>query len=162
MCRKVPISLVVKTAAERGRIGAWAYEARADADMSVEQVVARLERSGNGVSAATIRGIEGGSKKPSRRLLRALATIYERRSPDDMAQAGDMGDTPVPGLAAYLERIDALVATVDRLIAQHEADRAIIASLIGLPGGGDAERWKSFREWQASNPLRHDPALTGR
>lgn len=162
MCRKVPISLVVKTAAERGRIGAWAYEARADADMSVEQVVARLERSGNGVSAATIRGIEGGSKKPSRRLLRALATIYERRSPDDMAQAGDMGDTPVPGLAAYLKRIDDLVATVERLLTAHEADRAIIASLIGVDEATIAERLAHLHELSEANPPRPAPARPGR
>lgn len=112
----------MKSPAERGRIGAWAYEARADADLSVDEVVERLSRKGQPVAAATIRGIEGGSKQPSRRLLRALAGVYGRPVPGDN-EAGAGGDTlAVP--AAYLERIDALVGTVTALVEELRLARA--------------------------------------
>jgi hypothetical protein len=68
----------VKTAAERGQIGAWAYEARAEADLSVPEVIRQLKARGQAVTEPTLRGIEGGSKKPGRRLLRELASIYGR------------------------------------------------------------------------------------
>lgn len=111
----------VKAPSERGTIGAWAYEARAEADLSVEEVVERLARSGNGVSAATIRGVEGGSKKPSRKLLRAMADVYGRPIPGDPAPV-EVAD------GAYLARIDALVE-------QLTEDRAVIRSLIALLRG---------------------------
>ena len=142
-------------------LAAWIQRERLSRKWKPKDIVDRLAAMNLEVSEATVKVWESNAdRRPSPYNLEGLEAIFGSRAP--MAQAGDMGDTPVPGLAAYLERIDALVATVDRLIAQHEADRAIIASLIGLPGGADAERWKSFREWQASNPLPHDPALTGR
>lgn len=94
----------MKSPAERGPIGAWAYEARADADLSVEEVVERLTRAGQPVSAATIRGVEGGSKKPSRRLLRGLSTVYGRPAPGE-PMAGTDVDTPVP--AALVSALEA-------------------------------------------------------
>ena len=112
----------MKSPAERGPVGAWAYEARTDADLSVEEVVARLERTGNGVSSATIRGIEGGSKKPSRRLLRALANVYGLPAPGDVAEPGTTGATPeVPGLADLIGSISALVEEI-RATRRERAD----------------------------------------
>jgi hypothetical protein len=75
----------MKTPAERGPIGAWAVEARDEADLSVPQVVERLAAKGYVVRESTIRGIEGGSKKPGRRLLRLLGDIYERKAPGEPA-----------------------------------------------------------------------------
>ena len=136
----------MKSPAERGPVGAWAYEARTDADLSVEEVVARLERTGNGVSAATIRGVEGGSKKPSRRLLRALAKVYGLPAPGDMATTGDGGDTAVPGLADLIGSISALVEEI-RATRRERADLEervlaleLAARLRGSsPDGGDGE-----------------------
>lgn len=73
----------VKTAAERGPIGAWAQSAREDADLSVEQALERLAAKGYAVTASTIRGVEGGSKKPGRRLVRELGAIYGSRAPGE-------------------------------------------------------------------------------
>lgn len=91
----------MKSPAERGPTGAWAYEARADADLSVEAVVERLARVGVPVTAATLRGIEGGSKQPSRRLLRALADVYGRPVPGDKSE-GAAGETTMPAALASL------------------------------------------------------------
>ena len=111
----------MKSPAERGRVGAWAYEARADADLSVEAVVERLARAGQPVAAATLRGIEGGSKQPSRRLLKALAGVYGRPVPGDN-MAGDVLTTS-PAITDYLSRIDSLVATVTELVGELRATR---------------------------------------
>lgn len=111
----------MKSPAERGPVGAWAYEARTDADLSVEEVVARLERTGNGVSAATIRGVEGGSKKPSRRLLRALGKVYGLPVPGDVESPGGNGDTQAAGLSDLIASLSALVDEL-RAARQERAD----------------------------------------
>lgn len=96
-------------------MGAWAYEARADADLSVEEVVERLTRAGQPVTAATIRGIEGGSKKPSRRLLRALAAVYGRPVPGESTVGADKVDTTsVP--AALIRALEDQTAAINRLV----------------------------------------------
>lgn len=82
----------MKSPAERGPVGAWAEEARDAADLSVPQVIASLAAKGHGVTDATIRGIEGGSKKPGRKLLRLLGEVYGSRPPGQPEEAppGDM------------------------------------------------------------------------
>lgn len=106
----------MKSAAERGSIGAWAYEARADADLSVEEVAERLARAGQPVRPATIRGIEGGSKQPSMRLLRAMAKVYGTTPPNERAGSVTSGGTDP---ASYLARVDALVGLVQQLVDQN-------------------------------------------
>lgn len=110
----------VKSSAERGPIGAWATEARQDADLSVPAVVERLARSGVRVSEATIRGIEGGSKKPGRRLLRELAAVYRARPPGDEGESSDRGGSAAPDLVAALE---AQTAAITKLAGAIESER---------------------------------------
>src|SRR3989304_4193510 len=62
----------VKTPAERGIIGAWAYDARLAAELTVSEAVLKLGEMGHRVHEATIRGIESGTKRPGRALLRKL------------------------------------------------------------------------------------------
>jgi transcriptional regulator with XRE-family HTH domain len=118
----VPTYPTVKTPAERGPIGAWAYEARADADLSVEQVAERLTRAGQPVTASTLRGIEGGSKKPSGRLLRAMAKVYDKPVPGEEVN-------PAADLCALVARLDTQSAVILELIqelrlARVERDKA--------------------------------------
>jgi transcriptional regulator with XRE-family HTH domain len=81
-----------------------------------------------------------------------------------MATVGGHGATqpPTPDLAAYLKRINDLVATVERLLTAHEADRAIIASLIGVDEATIAERLAHLHELSEANPPRPAPARPGR
>src|SRR3990167_10256999 len=71
----------MKRPEERGPVGAWAYRTRQEADLTVEQVVERLAVHGYAVKASTLRGIEGGSKKPGARLLRLIAEVYGSEPP---------------------------------------------------------------------------------
>ena len=140
----------MKTPAERGPIGAWAYEARADADLSVEQVADQLARMGNPIKPASIRGVESGTKKPSRRLLRALSELYGKPVPGevDMAQAGR---DAMPGLATLVEVLErqaaALTALAERLGREDEerearlrAVEAELAQLRARRAGGASPR----------------------
>lgn len=115
-CRNVPACTTVKTAAERGPIGAWAYESRDAADLSPEEVAERLTRMGQPVLAATIRGIEGGSKKPSRRLLKGLATIYGSVPPGE--------PVPEPVDLGHLVRAINDLVTEMRLARERDQDAA--------------------------------------
>lgn len=71
----------VKTPEQRGVIGAWAYRSRQETDLTPDQVVERLRAEGYAVTASTIRGVEGGSKKPSARLRRLLGKVYGSEPP---------------------------------------------------------------------------------
>jgi transcriptional regulator with XRE-family HTH domain len=95
----------MKTPAERGTIGAWAYQARDDAGLSVPQVLEQLTARGAAVTDSTIRGIEGGSKKPGRRLLRELAATYGSVPPG-------APDEPPAALADLVSAIGELVEEI--------------------------------------------------
>jgi transcriptional regulator with XRE-family HTH domain len=103
----------VKTPAERGTTGAWAYQARDESGLSVEQVIDQLQARGTTVTASTIRGVEGGSKKPGRRLLRELAAVYGSAPPG-------AAEEPDEDLLAVISR---QAAAIDALAAAIEADR---------------------------------------
>lgn len=108
----------MKTPAERGTIGAWAYQGRDDAGLSVPQVVERLRSVGSGVTESTIRGIEGGSKTPGRRTLRELATIYGSIPP------GESAEEPRDNLAAAISRQADAIEALAQAIAKDRAGRA--------------------------------------
>lgn len=110
---------VVKTPAERGRTGAWAYDARADADLSVEEVAERLARAGQPVRPSTIRGIESGSKQPSRRLLKAMAQVYGKPVPGEPVASPGSDGTVQPGLAALIEEMRKQNRLLSKLVAQN-------------------------------------------
>ena len=105
----------MKTPEERGPVGAWAYTARQDAELSVEEVTDRLGMRGVSVSPATLRGIEGGSKRPGRVLLSALSEIYGVHPPS-------LNGTKTAG--EYAE----IVAAIDR---QTEAMVQLLQALAG-------------------------------
>lgn len=102
----------MKQPSERGVTGAWAYQARQEAALSVEQVADELARRGQAVTPATIRGIESGSKKPGARLLRVLAQVLDS-TPPGADPAGE------PSLAA------ALSALAEELAASREERAAL-------------------------------------
>ena len=100
----------MKTPEERGPIGAWAYTARSDQGLSVEEVADRLHERGVAVSPATLRGIEGGSKKPGRALLGALAELYGVHPPRVNGQAVD-------DMTALVGAIERQTAAIERLLS---------------------------------------------
>jgi transcriptional regulator with XRE-family HTH domain len=108
----------VKTPAERGPIGAWAYTARTAAELTVEDVADRLRDRGHAVHPATIRGIEGGTKKPGRALLTGLSDLYGVHPPAD--EKPDVLDQ------------DSIVAALDRQTALLE--RLVLALTPGTRG----------------------------
>lgn len=119
----------VKTPAERGLIGAWAYESRTQADLSVPEVVDRLARRGVRVTEATLRGIEGGSKKPGRRLMRELAAIYGSTPPGESAPEAQYLD-----LGPLYDRLDRQATTIDALAASIAQLAAAISTGAGEVG----------------------------
>jgi len=112
----------VKSPAERGPIGAWAYESRTEADLSVPAVIEQLARRGVRVTEATLRGIEGGSKKPGRRLLRELASIYGSVPPGEPQAATEQ----FLDLGPLLDRLDRMVESNEKLAAAIERQAGAI------------------------------------
>lgn len=122
-----------KTDAERGPLGAWSYNTMVELGLSAEQIAMRA-----GKSAGHIRKIMGGSERdPSARVLRSIHHYFMEvgaaadppipvdrppgLEPDDN-RAGTEGDTPaVP--AAYLARIDALIAQMAEVVEELRAAR---------------------------------------
>lgn len=93
-------------------LAAWATTARDEAGMSVEEVVDALGARGHAITAATIRGIEGGSKGASVRLRRLLAEVYGRPMPG-LPEPAVVADT-----AAVVAAIDRLSATMERAVRE--------------------------------------------
>lgn len=113
----------MKTPEQRGPVGAWAYDARIDAELSPELVSERLAIAGVEVTPATIRGIESGNKKPSRQLLKALSALYGSHPP--VRDAGEPHDL----VAAISVQAAALQALADELRAWRTEDRAELRRL---------------------------------
>lgn len=128
-----------KTDAERGPLGAWAYNAMVDLGLSDEQIAARVE-----ASSATVRKIAGGSERhPSARLLRAMHRYFMEvgaaatppipidrppgLEPDDN-MAGAAGDTlTVP--ASLLTALAAQTAAISELVGELRSARLVQADL---------------------------------
>jgi hypothetical protein len=127
----------IKSPDERGRVGAWAYTARMDADLSGDQVVEQLARRGVRVHPATIRGIEGGTKSASRRLIRELASIYKVDPPTEAPPISEGGGDAATLLAAFrdalLEQTRALAEVRLELREARrtaEEERGVIAEIL--------------------------------
>jgi hypothetical protein len=103
---------------DKGPLAAWATLARAEAGMSVEEAVAALAERGHAVTAATIRGIEGGSKGASSRLRKLLAAVYGTNPPGTGLEATE---TPDVVAAAIREQTTALVSAIQARDAVIEA-----------------------------------------
>jgi len=141
----VPTSRLVariKTDEERGPVGAWAYHARDDADLSDEQVVEALARKGHRVTSATIRGIEGGTKKGSRKLLRLMGEVYGSRPPGEPVVVNGAGSTDLAAVVAILER---QVAAAERQAAALEALVAYLIPREPVPDRESAQQAANFR-----------------
>lgn len=107
----------MKTPAERGAIGAWAYAARQHSELSVEEVTERLRLRGVSVHPATLRGIEGGTKKPGRALLTGLSDIYGMAPPVErqVTEFSDLGDL-VRATERQADAIERLTAVLEVFI----------------------------------------------
>lgn len=133
----------MKSPSQRGVIGAWAYQARQELGLSVEQVAARVSDAGQQVSPATIRGIEAGTKKPAARLLRLLAQALESTAPGhepetqqpgpslDVARLFDAFAQALEVQARYLTQIEDLRTEMAEARRTAEEGREEQARLIG-------------------------------
>lgn len=96
----------MKSPAERGPIGAWAFQSRQEKGLSVEQVADALTALGQSTRPSTLRGIESGGKKPSAHLLALLGEVLESVPPEVTAPGAD---------SAIIEAIDRQTAVLDRI-----------------------------------------------
>jgi transcriptional regulator with XRE-family HTH domain len=115
----------MKTPAERGPIGAWAYTARTAVELTVEEVADQLRARGHAVHPATLRGIEGGTKKPGRALLAGLSEIYGVHPP--------RREEPAP-----LEGVPELVAMTERAAQALERQAFAVEGLLAMLSGATA------------------------
>lgn len=115
-----------KAIADKTPLAAWATLARDEAGMSVEEVVDALAALGHSVTAATIRGIEGGSKGASARLRKLLAQVYGVTSPTTALDATESVDT---GMAALIAALAAQTAAMADLVNELREARGETADL---------------------------------
>ena len=135
----------VLTDAERGPLGAWAYNTRTLLQVSDVQVAERA-----GVSAPTIRKVEGGKSKPSARLLFEMARYYR-----EVGERQRLPVEPPPGVTAEATTPPGDLATAIRELTTELRDsreerqryearlRAVEAELESLraqPTGGASSR----------------------
>ena len=113
----------VKTPEERGPVGAWAYDARIGAELSVEQVIEKLPTR---YHPATLRKVEGGSAKAGRRMLRELATVYHSEPPGLAPEP-----QPADG-AAIVAAIDRLTTAIETQTRQQVSGMAGLGDVLGL------------------------------
>lgn len=119
-----------KAIEDKPPLAAWATLARDEAQMSVEEVVDALEARGHSVKAATIRGIEGGSKGASARLRKLMAEIYGTKPPGVALEATE---TPADLVAALMAQTKAISALVEELrLARGLVDPARVAAVEAL------------------------------
>lgn len=122
---------------------AWATLARGEAGMSVEEVVDALAERGHVVTAATLRGIEGGSKRGGARLVRLLAEVYGKPTPAHAALT-----PPATDMSALVAAITAQTAAIERLV-------------LAL-GVGEADRYRALAEWAQAQVATLSPLPTPR
>lgn len=128
----------VKTAEERGPVGAWAYEARVERELSVEQVIERLPTR---YHPATLRKVESGSSQPGRRMLRELAALYGVEAPGEpLAPTTELSE-----LAASIR--DLARAIQEERAERLEWERGVLESIASLA------QWLSRQDDPAPVPL---------
>lgn len=106
---------------DKSPLAAWATLARDEAGMSVEEVVAALGERGHSVQAATIRGIEGGSKGASARLRRLMAEVYGTKPPGVALERPETPDALVQALLAQTAAIAAQTVAISELVSRLES-----------------------------------------
>jgi transcriptional regulator with XRE-family HTH domain len=119
-----------KTDAERGPLGAWAFNTRELLDMTAEAVAAIVS-----VHPGTVRKIEGGSNRtPSAHLLRSLHQVYMREG-----EAQRIAVAPPPGMRAEEQTAPEPADLADAIRAQTRAielQTAVLEKvLLALSGG---------------------------
>lgn len=126
---------------DKSPLAAWATLSRESAGMSVEEVVAELGRRGHAVTAATIRGIEGGSKGASARLRRLLAAVYDVKVPGDAPEATQTPDALIQALMdqtkAIAEQTRVMAELVSELRAAHEVTPEVRERVAALEAYAD-------------------------
>jgi len=123
----------VKSDAERGPFGAWAFHARDQLDLSVEQVADDLH-----YHPASLRKMESGSAPASRRMRRELPGLYRRRALEKgisipPAPAGEEPAAPSTDVAAAIRELVEEVRA-SRLVSERSA--VVMAELLGALVGG--------------------------
>lgn len=141
-CAKVPH--VRKPIEQKSPLAAWATLARDEAGMSVEEVVAALAARGHAVQAATIRGIEGGSKGASVRLRRLLADVYGTQPPGEQSPPTAIGDF------AAIER--AITAQTTAIVAAIQARDQAFEQLLRELASYRAQQLDVLRALQDTAP----------
>ena len=111
-------------------LAAWATLAREEAGMSVEEVVDALAERGHAVKAATIRGLEGGSKGASVRLRRLMADVYGTKPPGVALERPTAPDALVQALHEQTAAITALVGEMQK--ARQEIDPRLVAQILAF------------------------------
>lgn len=152
----------VKTPEERGPLAAWLYESRLEVDLSPEAVVDRLGR----YDAGTIRKADSDSKNVSRPLWRALTKLYLEVAQEKgkvLAPAPLMGGAESGDPGTTLPGSPDLVSLVHSLVAELQADRALIRELLELvrPTVARAEENSARIARLEVAVLRLDPSLAG-
>lgn len=121
-----------KSDAERGPLGAWAYNTRDLLSLSVPDVLARLPST---YTEPTLRKVEGGSARPGRRMWRELRTLYQQVASDagmtidfqpPLDPEPEHAGPPEPDLAA------ALTALTQELTAVREERRAWMRGVVAV------------------------------
>jgi len=116
----------VKSDAERGPFGSWAFRARDLLDVSVEDVAQRL-----GYHPASLRKVESGSAPPSRRLQRELPDLYRTLAVERgviLPPLAQPVESPDMDLAAAIRELVAEVR-LSRLAQERSAE--VLAELVG-------------------------------
>jgi transcriptional regulator with XRE-family HTH domain len=143
----------MKTPAERGPIGAWAYTARTAVELTVEEVADQLRARGHAVHPATLRGIEGGTKKPGRALLAGLSEIYGVHPPRPEPVEGS------PELVAVMERaaqaLERQAFAVEGLLAMLSGATAVEVRPEAAREVAEAEDRLAASRADASKPRPH-------
>lgn len=118
----------VKSPEERGPIGAWAYEARVERELSVEQVIEALPTR---YHPATLRKVESGSAQPGRRMLRELAAYYGGEPPGVPLESPTAPDKLVEAIQAQTAAIRELVAELRLSRAEDLVSREALMTALG-------------------------------
>lgn len=139
--------MAVKSDTERGLWGAWARRERLSREWSADEVAQRVEReAGVKMDVATLRGIEGGSKKPSVRLQDALALVFGSRpkgtdrpvedGQSDVAAAIERQTTVLEGIARTLSELVGALTLRDEstIVAQVVAELRATVPALSAPG----------------------------
>lgn len=142
-----------KAIEDKTPLAAWATLAREEAGMSVEEVVDALAERGHSVRAATIRGIEGGSKGASVRLRRLMADVYGTKPPGVALERTESGDATAAAIDRQTEVFRQLLDEQRMTRIAQETIAEAVGELVG--------RFDKFLGGRADSPAERELANGG-